>query len=98
MIDRKIYAGFVRLHIISLAIEDWISGLDARDRLRQFGYPLTPGSLNAMLRELESGGYLLTRSESVKKGNRKSYRASAMGERTLAEAKIKIEKLSEELK
>jgi DNA-binding PadR family transcriptional regulator len=67
------------------------------EELGRHGYRISPGSLYPLLHGLEKKGYL--RSSLHRKGRslRKVYRATPMGRKALAAARLKVRELFREL-
>jgi len=95
--DRDLYSGLIRLHILHHATREPIYGLGIIEELARHGYRLSPGTLYPLLHGLESKGYL--RSKEVREGRRgrREYRATAQGQKALAEARDKVRELFGEL-
>jgi DNA-binding PadR family transcriptional regulator len=60
------------------------------DELANHGYRLSPGTLYPMLHAMEERGYLVSRVEREGRTSRKLYRATRLGRRGLALAKVRI--------
>jgi DNA-binding PadR family transcriptional regulator len=65
--------------------------------LGRHGYRLSPGTVYPVLHELEKAGYLSSRPEVVAGKKRKYYEATAEGKQALAEARVKLRELAEEV-
>jgi DNA-binding PadR family transcriptional regulator len=96
-LDRDLYSGLVRLHVLHHAVEEAIFGLGMIEELARHGYKISPGSMYPLLQGLERKGYL--RSEEVRDGRsrRRVYRATANGKRALLAAKARVRELFHEL-
>ncbi|MGJ5813768.1 PadR family transcriptional regulator [Paludibaculum fermentans] len=96
-IDRDLYSGLIRLHVLHHASEEPIFGLGMMEELARHGYRISPGSLYPILHGLEKKGYL--RSKEVRNGKslRKLYQATPAGKRALEGAKHKVRELFREL-
>ena len=82
--------GFIRLHVLHHAAEHEIYGQWMIDELANHGYRLSPGTLYPMLHAMEERGYLVSRVEREGRTSRKLYRATRLGRRGLALAKVRI--------
>ena len=67
-VDRDLYSGLIRLHVLHHASEEPIFGLGMIEELARHGYRISPGSLYPLLHGLEQKGYL--RSTTVRNGSR----------------------------
>ncbi|HLH17152.1 MAG TPA: PadR family transcriptional regulator [Bryobacteraceae bacterium] len=97
-IDRDLYSGLIRLHVLYHAVhEPPVFGLGMIEELARHGYRISPGSLYPLLHGLEKKGYL--RSEEQREGRsiRRLYRATPRGRRALAAVTAKVQELFREL-
>ena len=95
--DRDIYPGLIRLHILHHAAEEAIFGLGMMEELRRHGYELSPGTLYPVLHRMEEKGYLSSRKVHVDGRIRRTYRATRFGRNALKDAKVKVQELFGEL-
>ena len=95
--DRDIFAGLIKLHILYHASKEKIFGLWIIEELRRHGYELSPGTLYPMLHRMEKKGYLKSGKEIVKGKVRRVYSITAPGMEMLTEAKSKVRELFGEL-
>ena len=95
--DRDLYSGLIRLHILHHAAEEPIFGLGMAEELRRHGYRISPGTLYPLLHGLEKKGYLRASEQRNGKSLRKVYRATPLGRKALAAAKVKLRELFSEL-
>jgi len=95
--DRDIFAGLIKLHILYHASKEKIFGLRIIEELRRHGYELSPGTLYPMLHRMEKKGYLKSGKEIVNGKVRRVYFITASGMDMLTEAKIKVRELFGEL-
>jgi PadR family transcriptional regulator, regulatory protein PadR len=95
--DRDLYSGLIRLHILHHAVEEPVFGLGMAEELARHGYRISPGTLYPLLHGLERKGYLCATEQRDGKSRRKVYRATPLGRRTLAAAKLKVRELFGEL-
>jgi DNA-binding PadR family transcriptional regulator len=97
MLDRKLFGGLVRLHILHHACREPIFGLGIMDELLRHGYKLSPGTLYPILHAMEKEGFLKS-SEAVVEGRvRRIYVATTEGQAALALAKSRVRELFLEL-
>ena len=97
MVDKGLYAGLMRLHILHHAAEQVVCGVWIMEELRRHGYEISPGTLYPMLHGLERKGYLQSTKEQVGKTMRRLYSITAEGESALSEAKVKVRELYGEI-
>jgi PadR family transcriptional regulator PadR len=97
VMDRDLYSGLIRLHVLHHAAEEPIFGLGMMEELARHGYRISPGSLYPLLHGLEKKGYLRSSQQRNGKSLRKVYRATALGRKALAGAKRKVRELFREL-
>ncbi|MBZ5593855.1 MAG: PadR family transcriptional regulator [Acidobacteriia bacterium] len=95
--DRDLYSGLIRLHILHHAVESPIFGLGMLEELARHGYRISPGTLYPLLHGLEKKGYLSAKERRDGKSLRKVYRATPLGRKALAAARIKVRELIGEL-
>ncbi len=95
--DRDIFAGLIKLHILYHASKEKIFGLWIIEELRRHGYELSPGTLYPILHRMEKRGYLNSEKEIVKGKTRRVYSITAPGKEMLTEAKSKVRELFGEL-
>ena len=67
------------------------------EELARHGYQISPGTLYPLLHGLEKKGYLRSKEQRNGKSLRKVYRATPLGARALAAAKLKVRELFGEL-
>ncbi|MGA3098585.1 MAG: helix-turn-helix transcriptional regulator [Bryobacteraceae bacterium] len=96
-VDRELYSGLLRLHVLHHAAREPIFGLGMAEELARHGYRISPGTLYPLLHGLEKKGYLRSAERRNGKSLRKVYRATALGRRALAAAAIKVRELLREL-
>ncbi len=95
--DRDIFAGLIKLHILYHASKEKIFGLWIIEELRRHGYELSPGTLYPMLHRMEKKGYLKSEKEIVNGKARRVYSITTPGMEMLTEAKSKVRELFGEL-
>lgn len=96
-IDRDLYSGLIRLHILHHAAEEPIFGLGMAEELARHGYRISPGTLYPLLHGLEKKGYLRVTEVRNGKSRRNVYRATALGRKALVGARQKVLELFGEL-
>jgi DNA-binding PadR family transcriptional regulator len=95
--NRDLYSGLVRLHVLHHAAEGPIFGLGMAEELARHGYRISPGTLYPLLHNLESRGYLRSRTERAGKSFRKVYSATPRGRQALKSVRGKVRELFHEL-
>ncbi len=95
--DRDIFAGLIKLHILYHASKEKIFGFWIIEELRRHGYELSPGTLYPMLHRMEKKGYLKSEKEIVNGKVRRVYSITGPGMEMLTEAKSKVRELFGEL-
>ena len=96
-LERDLYTGLVRLHILHHAVKTPIYGLWIMEELQRHGYRLSAGTLYPILHGMERKGYLRSQAERKGKTSRRVYRATPLGRRALADAKSKVRELFGEM-
>lgn len=95
---RKLFLGFIHIHILHHARKEPIYGLWMIDELRHHGYDISAGTLYPILKGMEKDDLLLAYEENVDGKIRKYYKTTAHGEEVLAEARAKAYELFKEIK
>jgi DNA-binding PadR family transcriptional regulator len=96
-VDRDLYSGLIRLHVLHHAAEEPIFGLGMIQELARHGYQISPGSLYPILHSLERKGYLRSAEQRNGKSLRRVYKATAEGKRALKAATHQVRELFHEL-
>ncbi|MGI8508222.1 MAG: PadR family transcriptional regulator [Gemmatimonadaceae bacterium] len=96
-LDKDLYAGLIRLHILHHAVEEPIFGLGMIEELGRHGYHLSAGTLYPILHGLERKGYLRSKDEWQDGRRRRVYRATPAGRRALVAARNKVRELFGEM-
>ena len=96
-VDRYLYAGLVRLHVLHHAAHEPVYGLAMIEELARHGYKLSAGTLYPILHGLEERGLLVSQEERDGRSRRRIYRATPAGVKSLARAKDKVRELFTEL-
>jgi len=96
-VERDLYAGLIRLHVLHHASKEPIYGAWIIEELGHHGYSLSPGTLYPLLHGLEKKGYL--RSRQVRDGKlvRRVYSMTVKGKGAFAAAREKVRELFGEL-
>jgi len=97
MIDRNLYTGLIRLHILHHADEGPIFGQAMIDELGRHGYRLSAGTLYPILHGMERQGYLRSRVTLDAGRNRRMYRVTPTGRKALAVARRRVQELFGEM-
>jgi DNA-binding PadR family transcriptional regulator len=97
MLDRKLFGGLARLHILHHACHEPIFGLGIMEELARHGYKLSPGTLYPILHAMEKEGFLTSSEELVEGRVRRTYVATAEGRAALNLAKARVRELFLEL-
>lgn len=95
---RKLFLGFIQIHILHHAKEEPIYGSWMLEELKSHRYQMSAGTLYPILHNLESSGLLLKEEKNVEGKIRKYYRITKKGDMVLAEAKNKAYELFKEIK
>jgi PadR family transcriptional regulator len=96
-INRDLYSGLIRLHVLHHAVKEPVFGLGMIEELGHHGYKISPGSLYPLLHGLEQKGYLRSTEQRNGRSLRKVYRATAQGRKALAAVQDKVKELFREL-
>jgi DNA-binding PadR family transcriptional regulator len=97
VVDRDLYSGLMRLHILHHAAEGPVFGLGMLEELGRHGYRISPGTLYPLLHGLEKKGYIKATAMRSGRSTRRIYRATPSGRKALAAAKVKVREFIEEL-
>lgn len=95
---RKLFLGFIQIHILHHAMEHPIFGAWMLDELREHGYTISPGTLYPILHSMEKDGLLSMEERNVGGKIRKYYTATEKGQEVLGEAREKAYELFKEIK
>ncbi len=94
---RKIFLGFIHIHILHHAKKEPFYGSWMIEELKTHGYDISPGTLYPILKAMEQSD-LIDKEEIVVGGKvRKYYKITPDGELVLKESKIKAKELFKEL-
>ena len=94
---RKLFLGFIQIHILHHAKKEPFYGSWMMEELTHHGYKISSGTLYPILHGLEADGLLITEKRVVEGKARKYYRISPEGEEVLSKAKEKIAELTHEI-
>jgi len=95
-VDRDLYSGMMRLHVLHHATEGPIFGLGMVEELARHGYRISPGTLYPLLYCFEKR-YLRATEQRNAKSLREVYRATPLGRKALAAASAKVREFIGEL-
>lgn len=97
MMDRSLYTGLIRLHILHHAAEGPIFGQAMIDELARHGYRMSTGTLYPILHGMERRGYLRSRALLTRGRSRRVYRATPAGRKALLTARRRVQELFGEM-
>jgi PadR family transcriptional regulator PadR len=97
MIDRDLFSGLVRLHVLHHADEGPVFGLAIIEELRRHGYQISAGTMYPILHGLERKGYLVSRSGLDEGRQRRVYTITPLGRQVLVIARQKVNELFGEM-
>ncbi|APM40672.1 PadR family transcriptional regulator [Clostridium kluyveri] len=97
-IMRKLFLGFIHVHILHHAKEEPFYGAWMIEELKEHGYEISAGTLYPILHTLEKNGVLKVEDKNVEGKIRKYYSITEFGEEVLKEAKAKAYELFKEIK
>ncbi|HGH0915751.1 PadR family transcriptional regulator [Bacillus cereus] len=95
---RKLFLGFIQIHILHHAKEHPIYGVWMLEELREHGYTISPVTLYPILHAMENDGLLNKANHNVDGKIRKYYTATEKGKNVLVEARKKAYELFKEIK
>lgn len=95
---RKLFLGFIHIHILHHAKEHPIYGVWMLEELREHGYRISSGTLYPILHSMESDGLLIKEDRNVEGKIRKYYITTEKGDLVLIEARKKAYELFKEIK
>jgi DNA-binding PadR family transcriptional regulator len=94
---RHFFGGFVRMHVLYHANKEPIWGVEIMEELGRHGYKLGPGTIYPILHQLETDGYLISKTTVAAGKRRKTYRITRSGRKLLQEARKKLRELVSEV-
>ncbi|WLR51886.1 PadR family transcriptional regulator [Bacillus tianshenii] len=95
---RKLFLGFIQIHILHHAKEEAIYGSWMLEELREHGYDISAGTLYPILHNMEADELLKKEEVNVEGKIRKYYRTTEKGDEVLTEARAKAYELFKEIK
>ncbi|PFJ17065.1 PadR family transcriptional regulator [Bacillus cereus] len=95
---RKLFLGFIQIHILHHAKEQPIFGSWMLEELKKHGYSISPGTLYPILHSMEHDELLRKEERNVSGKIRKYYTATEKGNEVLVEARKKAYELFKEIK
>jgi PadR family transcriptional regulator, regulatory protein PadR len=95
---RKLFLGFIHIHILHHAKEHPIYGAWMVDELKEHGYNISSGTLYPILHSMETDGLLSKEEQNVEGKIRKYYTTTEKGVHVLEEAREKAYELFKEIK
>lgn len=97
-IVRRLFLGFIQIHILHHAKKEPFFGSWMIEELQEHGYDMSPGTLYPLLHSMAEGGLLEMEERIVEKKVRKYYKITDMGDQVLNEARSKAYELFKEIK
>jgi PadR family transcriptional regulator, regulatory protein PadR len=95
---RKLFLGFIQIHILHHAKEHPIFGVWMLEELKEHGYNISAGTLYPILHSMESDGLLIKEDRNVEGKIRKYYSTTEKGNSVRNEARNKAYELFKEIK
>ncbi|WP_200411495.1 PadR family transcriptional regulator [Virgibacillus salexigens] len=95
---RKLFLGFIQIHILHHAAEHPIFGSWMLEELKEHGYSISAGTLYPILHSMEADGLLTKEEQNVEGKIRKYYTSTDKGLTVLKEARAKAYELFKEIK
>lgn len=95
---RKLFLGFIQIHILHHAKEHPIFGVWMLEELKEHGYNISSGTLYPILHSMLEDGLLVKEEKNVEGKIRKYYTTTEKGEKVLVEARNKAYELFKEIK
>lgn len=95
---RKLFLGFISIHILHHAQKEPFYGSWMIDELKHHGYAMSAGTLYPILHSMEEDGLLQCEQRNVEGKIRKYYSITELGASVLAEAGSKANELFKEIK
>ncbi|WP_408007621.1 PadR family transcriptional regulator [Pseudalkalibacillus sp. A8] len=94
---RKLFLGFIQIHILHHAKEHPIYGAWMVEELQEHGYDISAGTLYPILHSMEKDGLLVKEDRNVEGKIRKYYTTTEAGETVLDEARNRAYELFKEI-
>lgn len=95
---RKLFLGFIQVHILHHAKQEPIYGVWMMKELEEHGYKISPGTLYPLLNRMEKEGLLVKYEKNVDGKIIKYYETTDLGNEVLEEAVEKASLLTHEVK
>lgn len=95
---RKLFLGFMQIHILYHAKKEPIYGVWMMKELEEHGYTISPGTLYPLLNRMEREGLLCKTEKNIDGKIIKFYETTEVGEEILKEASEKAAQLTHEIK
>lgn len=95
---RKLFLGFIQIHILHHARKEPIYGVWMLDELKRHGYEMSPGTLYPVLHSMASNKLLSMQGKIVDGKIRKYYSTTDFGYDVLIEAQKRAYELFKEMK
>lgn len=96
-VNRDLFLGFIKLHILYHAGEEPVYGLWLIEELAHHGYELSPGTLYPILHALEDEGLLVSEKRVVAGKMRKYYHLTPAGREALTQGRKQAAELLREI-
>jgi DNA-binding PadR family transcriptional regulator len=97
-IMRKLFLGFIHIHILHHAKKEPFYGSWMIEELKEHGYDISAGTLYPILHNLEKNGIIKMEEKNVYGKIRKYYSITELGDEVLEEARAKAYELFKEIK
>lgn len=97
LVNKRLFQGFICLHILHHASKEPVYGSWMIEELSKHGYKLSPGTLYPILHNLEKEGLIKHYDENVGGKIRKYYVITEAGKKELVEAKRYLAELVNEI-
>jgi DNA-binding PadR family transcriptional regulator len=94
---RDFRRGAVAVHVLHHAAEGEVHGAWLSEELARHGYRISPGTLYPLLHRLSDAGLIADREAVVDGRMLRRYRATAAGNRALAELRATVQELAREI-
>ncbi len=91
---RKLFLGFMQVHILKHAAEEPFFGSWMIEELKRHGYQISAGTLYPMLHSMAQSGLLSVENRVTAGRNRKYYSITSEGQTVLLAAAEKVKELS----
>ena len=94
---RKLFLGFIQLHILHHAKKEPFYGAWMMEELKNHGYDISPGTLYPILHNMEQEGLIKKNNRVIEGKIRKYYHITELGSQVLEDGKIKVRELVDEI-